>query len=145
MSSIGGKSANGLLQVHVSRVAQSGQITNVADLIAHLHDGRFASLGKFLFVLDKGILELTKIYVGNLAYATTSSDLDTMFSEFGGVSDATVITDRDTGRSKGFGFVEMSNDSEAQKAIQALHEKNLDGRQIKVNEARPREERSRRW
>lgn len=88
---------------------------------------------------------MTKIYVGNLAYDTSSNDLEAAFSEFGSVSSATVISDRETGRSKGFGFVEMPSESDARSAIQSLNEKELGGRQIKVNEARPREERSRRW
>jgi RNA recognition motif-containing protein len=82
-----------------------------------------------------------KIYVGNLAYGVSSSDLQQMFEEFGTVQSAEVIIDRDTGRSKGFGFVEMSSDAEAQAAIGALNGKNVDGRNLTVNEARPREDR----
>jgi RNA recognition motif-containing protein len=82
-----------------------------------------------------------KLYVGNLAYGVTSSDLETMFSAHGTVTSAQVIMDRDTGRSKGFGFVEMSNDQEAQNAIQALNGQASDGRNLTVNEARPREDR----
>jgi len=82
-----------------------------------------------------------KLYVGNLGYGVTSSDLDQMFAAHGTVESAQVIMDRDTGRSKGFGFVEMSNDSEAQTAIAALNEKEVEGRALKVNEARPREDR----
>jgi len=80
-----------------------------------------------------------KIYVGNLAYGVSSSDLQQMFEEFGTVQSAQVIMDRDTGRSKGFGFVEMGSDAEAQKAIDALNGKSVDGRNLTVNEARPRE------
>jgi cold-inducible RNA-binding protein len=80
-----------------------------------------------------------KIYVGNLAYGVGSSDLQQMFEEFGTVQSAQVIMDRDTGRSKGFGFVEMSSDAEAQKAMDALNGKNVDGRSLTVNEARPKE------
>jgi RNA recognition motif-containing protein len=80
-----------------------------------------------------------KLYVGNLAYGVTSSDLQQMFEEFGTVQSAQVIMDRGSGRSKGFGFVEMSSDAEAQKAIDALNGKNVDGRNLTVNEARPRE------
>ena len=82
-----------------------------------------------------------KMYVGNLAYSTTNDSLAQIFSEFGEVASATVIMDRDTGRSKGFGFVEMSNQQECQAAISALNGKDVGGRQLTVNEARPREER----
>jgi len=83
-----------------------------------------------------------KLYCGNLSYNVSSSDLDQMFSEFGTVKSAEVINDRDTGRSKGFGFVEMNSDQEAQAAIEGLNLKEHDGRALTVNEARPREERS---
>jgi RNA recognition motif-containing protein len=83
-----------------------------------------------------------KLYVGNLGYGVTSSDLEGLFAAFGAVRSAEVIADRDSGRSKGFGFVEMSNDQEAQTAIQELNGKEHDGRPLTVNEARPREERS---
>jgi RNA recognition motif-containing protein len=82
-----------------------------------------------------------KIYVGNLAYGVTDGDLLKMFEPHGEVRSAQVIMDRDTGRSKGFGFVEMSNDQEAQAAITALNGKDVDGRALTVNEARPREDR----
>ena len=82
-----------------------------------------------------------KLYVGNLAYGVDSSDLQTMFEAHGSVRSAQVIMDRDTGRSKGFGFVEMSNDHEAQAAITALNGKEVGGRALTVNEARPREDR----
>ena len=83
-----------------------------------------------------------KLYVGNLSYGVTDSDLETMFAAHGTVQSAQVIMDRDTGRSKGFGFVEMGNDQEAQAAIAGLNGKDKDGRALTVNEARPREERS---
>jgi cold-inducible RNA-binding protein len=83
-----------------------------------------------------------KLYVGNLTYQVSSSDLEQMFAAFGGVQSAQVIEDRDTGRSKGFGFVEMSNDAEAQAAIQGLNDHEYGGRRLLVNEARPRENRS---
>lgn len=83
------------------------------------------------------------LYVGNLAYSVTESDLRAAFEAFGAVDRASVITDRDSGRSKGFGFVEMPNNSEADAAIKGLNETALDGRNIKVNEARPRENRPR--
>lgn len=84
-----------------------------------------------------------KIYIGGLPYATTDKQLEEIFSAHGKVESAQVINDKFTGRSKGFGFVEMSSDSEAQNAIQALNGTELDGRTITVNEARPREDRPR--
>ncbi len=82
-----------------------------------------------------------KLYVGNLAYAVSDADLEQLFSEFGTVQSAQVIQDRDTGRSKGFGFVEMGSDAEAQAAIQGLHDQEVNGRRLTVNEAKPREPR----
>ena len=82
----------------------------------------------------------TKIYVGNLPYSVTDSSLQSNFAEFGGVSSAKVMMDRETGRSKGFGFVEMASAEVAQAAISALHGVSVDGRTIVVNMARPREE-----
>ena len=82
-----------------------------------------------------------KLYVGNLSYGTTDSDLQRMFEEFGTVQSAQVIMDRESGRSKGFGFVEMGSDQEAQAAIKALNGKDVDGRALTVNEAKPREDR----
>jgi cold-inducible RNA-binding protein len=84
----------------------------------------------------------TKLYVGNLAYGMTNTDLETMFAPHGTVQSAQVVMDRDTGRSKGFGFVEMSSSNEATAAINALDGKETDGRALTVNEARPREDRS---
>ena len=84
------------------------------------------------------------IYVGNVKYEMTGDQLKEMFSAYGEVSSARIISDRETGRSKGFGFVEMPNDSEAKAAIDATNEKEIGGRTLKVNEARPREERPRR-
>ncbi len=83
-----------------------------------------------------------KLYVGNLSYTVSNRDLEEMFAAHGAVESANVIMDRDTGRSKGFGFVEMGNDQEAKAAISALHGKDFDGRSLTVNEARPREERT---
>ncbi|GDX97039.1 RNA-binding protein [Planctomycetia bacterium] len=80
-----------------------------------------------------------KLYVGNLAYSVTSESLEQMFLEFGNVVSAQVIQDRDTGRSKGFGFVEMQTDEAAQQAIAGMHEKDFGGRALTVNEAKPRE------
>ncbi len=82
------------------------------------------------------------IYVGNLAYSLTEDDLKAAFSEFGEVSSASIIMDRTSGQSKGFGFVEMPDNSEADQAIKALNESALNGRNITVNQARPRGERS---
>ncbi|TMB54235.1 MAG: RNA-binding protein [Deltaproteobacteria bacterium] len=79
-----------------------------------------------------------KIFVGNLSFDTTSADLESLFAQAGTITSATVITDRDTGRSRGFGFVEMSSASEAQKAIQELNGKELQGRTLNVSEARER-------
>src|SRR5438445_13320905 len=81
-----------------------------------------------------------KLYVGNLAYGVTDSVLEQMFAAHGTVQSAQVIMDRDTGRSKGFGFVEMQSDQEAQAAISALNGKEIEGRALTVNEARPRPE-----
>jgi RNA recognition motif-containing protein len=82
-----------------------------------------------------------KLYVGNLSYNIRDDDLQQAFAQFGTVTSAKVMMDRDTGRSKGFGFVEMGSDPEAQAAINAMNGQALDGRAIVVNEARPREER----
>src|SRR5262245_30942506 len=82
-----------------------------------------------------------KLYVGNLSYSLTDSDVRGLFEQHGVVESATVVTDRDTGRPKGFGFVEMSSDEEAQAAIAALNGQEIEGRAIVVNEARPREDR----
>lgn len=84
----------------------------------------------------------TKLYVGNLSFNTTSQDLETMFAESGTVQSANVVEDRETGRSRGFGFVEMSSKEEAKAAIASLDGREVDGRSLKVNEAKPRENRS---
>ena len=83
-----------------------------------------------------------KLYVGNLSYSVTSAALEELFAEFGSIRSAEVIQDRDTGRSKGFGFVEMEDDNAAQAAISGLNDKENGGRPLTVNEAKPREERS---
>ena len=83
------------------------------------------------------------IYVGNLSFDTTDQSLESAFAAYGSVDSARVITDRETGRSRGFGFVEMSNDGEAGEALNGLNGTDLDGRTITVNEARPKEPRSR--
>ncbi len=83
------------------------------------------------------------IYVGNLPYNLTEDDLRALFAEFGDVSSAKLIIDRDTGQSKGFGFVEMSDEGAGQKAIDEVNGREVSGRSLKVNQARPREERPR--
>ena len=82
-----------------------------------------------------------KLYVGNLTYNVNETDLEALFAPFGTVQSAQVIVDRDTNRSKGFGFVEMGSDAEAQDAIQGLNGRDHDGRNLTVNEAKPREDR----
>ena len=84
-----------------------------------------------------------KLYVGRLPYSTTDQDLADLFGQIGQVVSATVILDRDTGRSRGFGFVEMSNDQEGQQAIQQLNNATIDGRNIVVNEAQSRQDNGR--
>lgn len=83
----------------------------------------------------------SKLYVGNLSFNTTTQDLETMFGESGTVESTNIIEDRETGRSRGFGFVEMSSKAEAMSAISALDGKEVDGRSLKVNEAKPQESR----
>ena len=85
---------------------------------------------------------MKKLYVGNLSYSVTKNDLEKIFSEYGSVSEAILIEDRSTGRSKGFGFIEMENPSEADNAVKELDGKSIQGRNIKVNEAQPRAPRS---
>jgi cold-inducible RNA-binding protein len=82
-----------------------------------------------------------KLYVGNLAYKTSSQDLEDLFAQVGTVQSASVVEDRDTGRSRGFGFVEMSSNEEGQAAIAEFNGKEIDGRSLTVNEAKPRENR----
>ena len=84
----------------------------------------------------------SKLYVGNLSFDTSHQDLETTFGAIGTVESVNIIEDRDTGRSRGFGFVEMSSQEEAEKAISELDGKEIDGRQLKVNEAKPRENRA---
>lgn len=88
--------------------------------------------------LLRAIVMAKRLYVGNLKYTVTSELLTEMFEQFGTVSSAQVLSDRDTGRSRGFGFVEMANDDEADAAIEALDGRDHDGRRLTVNEARPR-------
>jgi RNA recognition motif-containing protein len=83
----------------------------------------------------------TKLYVGNLSFNTSTQDLEQMFGEFGTVQSTNIIEDRETGRSRGFAFVEMSSKEEGLRAIESLNGKEIDGRNLTVNEAKPREER----
>jgi RNA recognition motif-containing protein len=85
-----------------------------------------------------------KLYVGNLSFQTSSEDLQQLFAQAGTVESATVVEDRDTGRSRGFGFVEMASKEEGEKAIQQFNGTDLNGRNLTVNEARPREDRGNR-
>lgn len=84
---------------------------------------------------------MVNIYVGNLPYNTSESDLVTLFSTYGAVDRASIIMDRETGRSRGFGFVEMPNDEEGRQAIEALNGQDYNGRSLTINEARPRQAR----
>ena len=84
---------------------------------------------------------MTNVFVGNLSFQTTDGDLQAAFAAYGSVEKASVVRDRDSGQSRGFGFVEMTNSGDAQRAISELNGANLDGRSINVNEARPRESR----
>ena len=90
------------------------------------------------------LLQVKKLYVGNLPYSTADADLQSMFAQYGAVDKASVLMDRLSGRSRGFGFVEMTNDEEALAAIEGLNGKEIDGRKLVVNEARPKEDRPRR-
>ena len=83
-----------------------------------------------------------RLYVGNLSHSTTQEQLEALFSQVGEIAEITIVTDRETGRSKGFGFVEMATDADAQEAINRFNGQELDGRPLTVNEARPREERA---
>lgn len=84
---------------------------------------------------------MRNIFVGNLTFGATESDLRALFETHGSVDRVSIVTDRDTGRSKGFGFVEMSNDGEGDRAIEALNGRDLDGRNLTINQARPKEDR----
>ena len=85
------------------------------------------------------------MYVSNLSFHTTDEDLNTLFSQFGSVSSAKVINDRETGRSRGFGFVEMASDDEAKKAIAGLNNKEVEGRAMSVSVAKPKRADNKRW
>lgn len=108
-------------------------------LSARGHSGRVPSASGLS--AQQGETVGKKLYVGNLGYGVTDDQLRTMFDPYGSVQTAQVITDRDTGRSKGFGFVEMASDQEAQAAISGMHGQMADGRALTVNEAKPKESR----
>ena len=97
---------------------------------------------RVVFSFSRSSILGKKLYVGNLTYNVNETDLEALFSQFGTVQSAQIIIDRDTNRSKGFGFVEMGSDAEAQAAIQGLDGRDHDGRNLTVNEAKPREPRS---
>jgi RNA recognition motif-containing protein len=90
----------------------------------------------------KGTEKIMKLYVGNLPWSTADSDLESMFAEYGSVQSASVITDRETGRSRGFGFVEMSDSEQGKKAMNELNGRQLESRELKVNEANDKPKRS---
>jgi cold-inducible RNA-binding protein len=119
------------------RIAQKKHNSNCVHAAVSTHGG-FGSVAWFFRRPKVG----KKLYVGNLSYEVTTGDLEKMFQPHGTVESAQVIADRDTGRSKGFGFVEMGSNQEAQAATQALNGKESNGRALTVNEAKPREERS---
>ncbi|HTQ39497.1 MAG TPA: RNA-binding protein [Pirellulales bacterium] len=100
----------------------------------------FVELGPVTYL--RSVVVGKRLYVGNLSYSVTNESLEELFAQFGAVQSAQVVMDRDTGRSKGFGFVEMGDDNAAQEAIRGLNDQQHDGRPLTVNEARPREERS---
>jgi RNA recognition motif-containing protein len=112
------------------------EVSNIRFVLADLPCGA-AAHSRGVFVMGK------RLYVGNLSYEVTDSALSNLFGEHGNVQSAQVVMDRDTGRSKGFGFVEMGSDQEAQAAIAALNGKESGGRSLTVNEARPKSEGSR--
>jgi len=101
-------------------------------------DGLTHRAGSFALERSHSLMA-TKLYVGNLSYQTTDQQLHDLFSEAGNVSSAQVVTDRYTGQARGFGFVEMASEDEAQQAIAAINGRNVDGRALVVNESRPRE------
>jgi cold-inducible RNA-binding protein len=103
--------------------------------------GAWLAWSRVVLTCFRSLMVGKKLYVGNLTYRMSSSELEQLFSQYGSVQSAEVISDRDTGRSKGFGFVEMSTEAEAKAAIDSLHDHEVDGRRLTVNEARPREPR----
>src|SRR5205814_1801913 len=121
-----------------SRASEPGPSTATV----HRSQSDFAASFHSLRKGERYISMSTKLYVGNLAFQTTSQELQEMFATAGTVESASVVEDRDTGRSRGFGFVEMSTKEEATSAIDQFNGKELGGRALKVNEAKPRENRS---
>src|SRR6185503_9778534 len=102
---------------------------------------KHTSIGSFLAFEGEVFPMATKLYVGNLSFQTSSEELQQLFAQAGTVESAAVVEDRETGRSRGFGFVEMATKEEAEKAIEQFNGKDLNGRNLTVNEARPREDR----
>jgi RNA recognition motif-containing protein len=115
---------------------------NTVPSTATVHRSHSDSQLLFIPKQGKGISMSTKLYVGNLAFQTTSQELQELFAQAGTVESAAVVEDRDTGRSRGFGFVEMSTKEESAAAIDQFNGKEVNGRALKVNEAKPRENRS---
>ena len=116
------------------RSYKSGVRENVATALCRLQGVPRRSRAR----VEQGDSRPVNIYVGNLPFQATNGDLETLFSTHGAVQSANVISDRETGRSRGFGFVEMDDDNEARKAIDELDGHDLNGRRLRVNEARPR-------
>jgi cold-inducible RNA-binding protein len=108
-------------------------------MLAHFPSARAANAGQTDSLRNRDVG--TRLYVGNLSYSVSNEQLEELFGAFGQVKSAQVVMDRDTGRSKGFGFVEMSDGAGAQAAIDGMNGKEVDGRSLTVNEARPREDR----
>jgi len=135
----------GQLVVHrLSRIVSRDRLPTsgrIVDLFPWTR--KVKSVGSVPYQTDQEIIMGKKLYVGNLSYDVKSADLKSLFAPHGNVVSADVIMDRDTGRSKGFGFVEMGTDAEAQAAIAALNGQQNNGRALTVNEAKPREERPR--
>jgi RNA recognition motif-containing protein len=113
---------------------RAGVQTNLGSI--EIREARVGLAAPVVVTKEAGV----KIYVGNMSYSTTEDGLRAAFAEYGEVEEVAVITDRETGRPRGFGFVTMTNDEEANAAIQALNSFELDGRALRVNEARPRGE-----
>jgi len=123
-----------------------GSDTGGVRLLHLLHGGSYGGLlcgSPSVFLFFRNWIEGMKLYVGNLSWSVNDQGLEALFSQFGRVKSAQVMQDRDTGRSRGFGFVEMVDANEARQAIEALNDKEHEGRPLVVNEARPREERPR--
>jgi hypothetical protein len=117
-------------------------VSSTGETVEKILDLGRSTLGSIRSFFSR--VEQVNIYVGNLAYSVTEDQLRDAFAQYGEVAKVSIIMDRMTGRSKGFGFVEMNDSGEAEAAIKALNEQPLNGRSVRVNEARPREERPRR-